>query len=372
MVDVDTVTTVGVSFKNSGKKYDFDPGDLALGVGDLVIVETENGLACGKVSSQPQQVSPDYVKKPLKGVLRKASEEDLATLRENRSLEKKARKIATTRIDARRLPMKLVAVEYLFDRAKAIFFFTADGRVDFRELVKDLASQLRTRIEMRQIGVRDEAKMLGGYGPCGKEFCCKSFLQDFEPVSIKMAKQQNLSLNPSKISGVCGRLMCCLGYENAFYDTFRKGLPKPGKQIMTPQGQARVRSHNALKGSITIQFRDGKTVDLVEPELSRLRQGLPLEEVPGLSGEPRGQAPEPQAAESRETRQEKPKGLPATATPKRGQERPEAKEGPQEKSKKIAEGESGKEGKPRRARRRRRRRPRKKSTGTGNESKGSS
>lgn len=374
MVDVDTVTTVGVSFRNSGKKYNFDPRDLDLQVGDLVIVETENGLACGKVSSRPQQASPGYVKKPLKGVLRKVTEEDLAMLRENRSLEKKARNIASTRIDARRLPMKLVDVEYLFDRAKAIFFFTADGRVDFRELVKDLASQLRTRIEMRQIGVRDEAKMLGGYGPCGKEFCCKSFLQDFEPVSIKMAKQQNLSLNPSKISGVCGRLMCCLSYENTFYDTFRKGLPKPGKQIMTPQGQARVRSHNALKGSITIQLRDGKSVDLVEPELSRLRKGLPLEEIPGLSGEPRAQMPKPEVTGTRETKQEKPERAPAAAIPEPAQDRPEAKEGLLGKMKKIAggEGESGKEGKPRRPRRRRRRRSRKKSTRTSDESKGSS
>lgn len=370
MVDVGTVTMVGVSFRNSGKKYNFDPRDLDLQVGDLVIVETENGLACGKVSTRPQQVSPDYLKKPLKGVLRKVTEEDLATLRENRALENKARRIASIRIEARRLQMKLVAVEYLFDRAKAIFYFTADGRVDFRELVKDLASQLRTRIEMRQIGVRDEAKMLGGYGPCGKEFCCKSFLQDFEPVSIKMAKQQNLSLNPSKISGVCGRLMCCLSYENAFYDTFRKGLPKPGKQIMTPQGQARVQSHNPLKASITIQFRDGKTLSLEEPELSRLRKGLPLERTEQLSPAPRTQAPEPVAG-TPETRQEKPKQAPPPAKTEQPEGGPAAKEGFLRKIKKLAgvEEASG-AAKPHRARRRRRRRSQKKRTGTGSQSNG--
>ena len=365
MAEVDGVTTVGVSFRNSGKKYNFDPRDLVLDVGDLVIVETENGLACAKVSSRPQQVSPGYVKKPLKGVLRKVTEEDLVTLRENRSLEKRARQIAGTRIDARRLPMKLVDVEYLFDRAKAIFYFTADGRVDFRELVKDLASQLRTRIEMRQIGVRDEAKMLGGYGPCGKEFCCKSFLQDFEPVSIKMAKQQNLSLNPSKISGVCGRLMCCLSYENAFYDTFRKGLPKPGKQIMTPQGQARVRSHNALKGSITIQLRDGQIVDLVEPELGRLRKGLPLENLPGLSEERRPQAPALQTGRAKPAGQVKSEQEPAP-------DQSDSKEGRLGTAKEATggKGETGKEEKPRRARRRRRRRSRKKKTSAANESTG--
>jgi cell fate regulator YaaT (PSP1 superfamily) len=365
MASVDMVKTVGVSFKNSGKKYHFDPGGLDLKVGDLVIVETENGQACGQVSGKTQQVSLDYLKKPLKRVLRHVTEEDRDTLRKNRTLEGKATEIASTRIEARRLQMKLVEVEYLFDRSRVIFFFTADGRVDFRELVKDLAAQLRTRIEMRQIGVRDEAKMLGGYGPCGKEFCCKAFLQDFEPVSIKMAKHQNLSLNPSKISGVCGRLMCCLSYENSLYENFRKGLPKPGKQIITPEGPCRVRSHNTLKSSITIQAKNGKLVEIVEPDLTRLRQGLPLERLPGMSEEPQPLPPEPEAP-SRDTGPRQKSTPPSAAKPEAAVEVQEEKGGLLSKIKKFAgvDKESGEGKKQRRPRRRRRRRPRKKSSGT--------
>ena len=262
---------VGVRFRSGGKVYNFDPGNLDLKIDDLVIVETENGLLSGMVAGGMQQVSLDYLKKPLKKVLRKVTEEDLASLKENRMLEQKAKAFCYERIQARQMQMKLVEVEYLFDRSKVVFYFTADGRIDFRELVKDLAVRLRTRIEMRQIGVRDEAKMIGGFGTCGKEFCCKTFVREFEPVSIKMAKKQDLTLNPAKISGVCGRLMCCLSYENGNYSCFKKGLPKPGKTIKTPTGAVKVISHNVLKESITIQTQDGKRIQLYEPVLSKLR-----------------------------------------------------------------------------------------------------
>ncbi len=318
---------VTICFQNSKKKYNFDPGELDLKVGDRVIVETEKGLTCGTLSGGVEQVSSDYLKKPLKKVIRAVGEEDLATLEENHHLEEQARKICLDRIAARRLQMKLVEVEYLFDRSKVIFYFTADGRIDFRELVRDLASQLRVRIEMRQIGVRDEARMLGGVGPCGKEFCCRSYLQEFEPVSIKMAKHQNLSLNPAKISGVCGRLLCCLGYENVFYQGFKKGLPKPGKTIMTAGGPVKVRSHNVLKGFITVMSREGEKVDLVEPDLSRLRKGLPLERDL-FAGEEKKTAPSPSPpAPAESVRQE------AAERGRKGKARPNTKPKPRSRVK---------------------------------------
>ncbi len=282
---------VGVSFRSGGRSYNFDACDLELKVDDLVIVETEKGIACGKVTGGMQQISREYLKKPLKRVLRKVTDEDLRVIRENRLFEKKARDFCYSRIEARGLKMKLVDVEYLFDRTKVIFYFTADGRIDFRELVRDLAGRLRTRIEMRQIGVRDEAKMLGGCGTCGKEFCCKTYIREFEPVSIKMAKHQNLTLNPSKISGACGRLMCCLGYEDDFYADFKKGLPKPGKTIMTREGQGKVISHNVIRGSITVQGPEGKLIEVAEPDLTRLRQGLPLGKKPSGKREPQKRGP---------------------------------------------------------------------------------
>ncbi len=382
---------VSVCFKNSKKKYNFDPGELDLKVGDRVIVATDKGLTCGTLSGGIQQVSSDYLKKPLKKVMRAVTEEDLDTLRENYHLEQKARKVCFDRIAARHLQMKLVEVEYLFDRSKVIFYFTADGRIDFRELVKDLASQLRVRIEMRQIGVRDEARMLGGVGPCGKEFCCRSYLQDFEPVSIKMAKHQNLSLNPAKISGVCGRLLCCLGYENTFYQGFKKGLPKPGKTIMTAGGPVKVRSHNALKGSITVMAQEGKKIDLVEPDLSQLRKGLPLErdlvageekktlptspvvDGPGRKrsangeGKPEGkpkQRPRPRSRPKPRSRPQSSQAKPQKAAPDTTES-----DGLLKKLKKMTGMEKDKEEgvKKRRPRRRRRRRPRGKGT---SESKG--
>lgn len=211
-------TVVGVSFKKAGKVYYFDPDNLELRYLDKVIVETSRGVELGEVIVNPKKVEEDEIIQPLKKVIRKATEKDLEQLEVNQEKEKEAYSICLEKIATHGLPMKLVDVEYTFDNNKIIFYFTADGRVDFRELVKDLASVFRTRIELRQIGVRDEAKMIGGLGPCGRQLCCKTFLREFEPISIKMAKNQDLSLNPAKISGICGRLMCCLRYESDTYE----------------------------------------------------------------------------------------------------------------------------------------------------------
>lgn len=207
-------TVVGIRFKKAGKIYYFDPADAELKVGDFAIVETARGIEFGEVVVGPKEVADEELVLPLKKVIRKATDKDMQQVEENRKKEKDAFAIGLAKIADHGLDMKLVDVEYTFDNNKIIFYFTADGRVDFRELVKDLASVFRTRIELRQIGVRDEAKMIGGLGCCGRELCCRTFLGDFAPVSIRMAKEQNLSLNPTKISGICGRLMCCLKFES--------------------------------------------------------------------------------------------------------------------------------------------------------------
>ncbi len=221
------VKVVGVRFKPAGKVYYFDPDNLEIAEDANVIVETIRGLEFGKVVIEMRQMSNDEVVLPLKKVIRIATPEDEAQLKQNRKKEDEARSVCSKKIEEHQLPMKLVDVEYTFDGSKVIFYFTAEGRVDFRELVKDLASVFRTRIELRQIGVRDEAKMIGGIGSCGRVLCCTSFLGDFEPVSIRMAKEQNLSLNPTKISGICGRLMCCLKYENDCYECNKKRSQAP-------------------------------------------------------------------------------------------------------------------------------------------------
>lgn len=219
------VKVVGVRFKEAGKIYYFSPGELEINQGDAVIVETARGVEYGDVVIGQKEVENNEIVQPLKEVMRKADSEDKVIVAENRQKEKEAFEICLEKIVNHKLPMKLIDVEYTFDRKKVIFYYTAPGRVDFRELVKDLAAVFRTRIELRQIGVRDEAKMIGGLGPCGRGLCCATFLGDFAPVSIKMAKKQSLSLNPSKISGVCGRLMCCLRYEYEVYEEGGLGLP---------------------------------------------------------------------------------------------------------------------------------------------------
>ncbi|WNF37098.1 stage 0 sporulation family protein [Bacillaceae bacterium IKA-2] len=258
---------VGVRFKKAGKIYYFSPEDIDVQKSDLVIVETARGIEFGKVVIGKKLVEDQDVVFPLKKVIRFANEIDKTTVEENKQAAKEAFDVCHEKIQEHTLDMKLVDVEYTFDRNKVLFYFTADGRIDFRELVKDLAAIFRTRIELRQIGVRDEAKMLGGIGPCGRILCCSSFLGDFEPVSIKMAKDQNLSLNPTKISGLCGRLMCCLKYENDNYETAKRLLPDIGKSIMTAHGKGRVTGLNILEHLVQIQLADERVMEYTLDEL---------------------------------------------------------------------------------------------------------
>ncbi len=245
---------VGIRFKEVGKVYYFDPLEIKLKKGDHAIVETVRGIECGEVAMENREINDEEIIKPLKPIIRLATEDDLKVVENNRQKEKEAFEICLKKIAAHRLDMKLVDVEYTFDGSKVLFYFTSDGRVDFRELVKDLASVFRIRIELRQIGVRDESKMKGGLGICGREFCCNSFLGDFQPVSIKMAKEQGLSLNPTKISGTCGRLMCCLKYEQNAYEHLLKVTPKVGAIVETPQGKGTVIEANLLKGILKIRL----------------------------------------------------------------------------------------------------------------------
>ncbi len=248
------VKVTGVRFKAAGKVYYFDPEGFDLKLGDNVIVETARGMELGKVAIEPTDVCENQIVAPLKKIIRIASEDDLAKHKENEKKKQKAMKLCQEKIERRGLEMKLVDVEYTFDNSKVIFYFTADGRVDFRELVKDLAAVFRMRIELRQIGVRDEAKMMGGIGSCGRALCCHSWLSDFEPVSIKMAKVQSLSLNPAKISGICGRLMCCLKYENDIYTELARGIPDAGEKVRTPDGMGRVVDSNLLEGKVRVRL----------------------------------------------------------------------------------------------------------------------
>ena len=270
------VTIVGVRFKKAGKIYYFLPGEETLTIDDGVIVETARGVEYGTVVIGPKEVAKDSLVMPVKEVMRKATPKDLQQLEKNEEREEKAFAICLEKIAKRKLPMKLINVEYTFDMNKIVFCFTADGRIDFRELVKDLATVFRTRIELRQVGVRDEAKVLNGIGACGRPLCCSNFLGDFSPVSIRMAKDQNLSLNPTKISGVCGRLMCCLNYED---DLYKKGgdlyvkkdrTPSPrdveppgiGKEVVTDEGIGKVLKVNYHKHTVKVQLEAGRTIDL--------------------------------------------------------------------------------------------------------------
>ncbi len=245
---------IGIKFKLGGKTYYFDPDGKKATVGEKAIVETARGLECGFVAIENSFVDSNTVIKPLKKVIRIATEEDIKQLEENRRKEDEAFRICAEKIKKFELEMNLTGVEYTFDGSKILFYFTADGRIDFRELVKELASVFRTRIELRQIGVRDEAKMCGGLGICGKAFCCSSFLPDFQPVSIKMAKDQGLSLNPGKISGVCGRLMCCLKYEQDVYEELLKVTPTAGAYVKTPKGTGTVVDSNLLSGVVKVKM----------------------------------------------------------------------------------------------------------------------
>ena len=264
-------TVIGVRFRKTGRVYYFAPGPFLIQKGEYVIVETARGVEYGLAVTEPRLAGEEDIIQPLRPVLRKATEQDTATYQKNLSLEKEAAVICQEKIRERGLEMNLIDVEYTFDGKKILFYFTADGRVDFRELVKDLATVFHTRIELRQIGVRDETKMGGGIGICGRPYCCSTFLSDFAPVSIKMAKDQNLSLNPTKISGTCGRLMCCLRYEESTYEELTKGLPSEGDTVETPSGAGEVLHVNVLRQLVKVGVSQEKG-DVVISE-------FPLDEI---------------------------------------------------------------------------------------------
>ena len=251
-------TVIGVRFRHAGRIYYFSPGPFRIEKGEYVIVETARGVEYGLVVTNPRLASDEDIVAPLRSVIRKATEEDKEAYKKNLESEKEAFDICLGKIADHKLDMHLVDVEYTFDGNKILFYFTADGRVDFRELVKDLASLFRTRIELRQIGVRDETKMGGGIGICGRPYCCSTFLTDFAPVSIKMAKDQNLSLNPTKISGTCGRLMCCLKYEESTYEDLTKNLPDEGDVVDTPSGTGEVLHVNVLRQLVKVGITQEK------------------------------------------------------------------------------------------------------------------
>lgn len=256
------VKVVGVRFKKAGKIYYFDPGDLVIDKNSHVIVETVRGIEFGQVVVPNREVPDEEIVAPLKKVLRTATDEDKQHAEGNNKKEKDALGVFIQKVKEHNLDMKLIDVEYTFDNNKVLFYFTAEGRVDFRELVKDLAAVFKTRIELRQIGVRDESKMMGGIGICGRTLCCKSFLGEFQPVSIKMAKEQGLSLNPTKISGTCGRLMCCLKYEQDAYEEILRRVPKTGAVVETPEGQGVIMDISLLKEIVKVRLDKGNETDL--------------------------------------------------------------------------------------------------------------
>lgn len=287
------VEIIGVKFNNAGKAYYFDPKGIQAKVGDHVLAETAHGVEMGKVVIANQMVNEAELVSPLKPIQRIATESDFKQVEENKEKEKEAFAMAVEKIAEHNLDMKLVDAEYTFDRSKILFYFTADGRVDFRDLVKSLASVFRTRIELRQIGVRDEARQLGSYGICGRYLCCSGFLNDFHPVSIKMAKEQGLSLNPTKISGVCGRLMCCLQYEQNAYEDALKRLPRKGEKVKTPDGEGIVADVATLKGNVRVRFQEGEDsvrfetypVEKLSSATGRKWDSIPADEVEEI-GEP--------------------------------------------------------------------------------------
>ena len=274
------VSILGVRFKAAGKIYYFDPQGIDANRGDYVVVETSRGIEYGEVIHGIKEVEDSVITKPLKGVLRIATDEDTRRFNENKEKEKEAYKICAEKIEKHGLEMKLVEVEYTFDGSKILFYFTSDGRVDFRELVKDLAAVFKTRIELRQIGVRDESKSLGSIGVCGRNLFCSQFLEEFVPVSIKMAKEQGLSLNPTKISGACGRLMCCLKYEQDTYEALNRETPSTGTVVETPEGRGTVSAVSLLKGRVSVRLEDGDETTLRDFAVNEVEVYDPDKKVP--------------------------------------------------------------------------------------------
>lgn len=263
---------VGIRFKPAGKIYDFECGAHVLNLGDHVIVETEQGLGFGSVAVPPWSCDEAAINRPLKKVFRLANEKDLCQIQKNMETEKEAHAYCLECIEELALEMNLFSVESTFDGGKLTFFFTAEARVDFRQLVKLLVKQLGARIEMRQVGIRNQAKMCGGIGRCGRQLCCSSFLEKFEPVSIRMAKEQGLSLNPTKISGQCGRLMCCLTYEFETYKALKKGMPKLGKMVMTEKGGGKVIRHNVIGNRISVRLEEGMELEVALTDIKILEE----------------------------------------------------------------------------------------------------
>jgi len=311
------IRLVPIKFRAAGRHYDFNALDFDLRPGERVVVETDRGRALGTVVEAPREVPRTEAPDDVKNIVRPASEDDIALASVNASRERDAMRFCQQRIQERRMEMKLVRAEYLFDGSKIIFYFTADGRVDFRELVKDLAHHFHTRIEMRQIGVRDEAKMTGGIGICGRELCCCTFLTEFAPVSVKMAKEQGLALNPNKISGQCGRLLCCLGYEFETYCGMRKNLPKCGRKVSIEGREGEVVEQKILAQKVTLRMSDGKYME-VTAEQVETGQGpapVPAPGTPPAARSEREREPRRQR-EPRPSRGEKPRAAqPAVETP---------------------------------------------------------
>lgn len=264
---------VGLNFRRAGKIYFFDPADLAMKPGDTVIAETQRGVDMGQVKTEIQEVSEDQVTLPLRRVVRVATEDDLTRREANRAREESALQLCRKRVEARRLPMKLMSCEYAFDGSQVVFYFTAEGRVDFRELVKDLAAVLRTRIQLLQVGARDAAKLMGGIGPCGRGLCCATWLTSFEPISMKMAKEQSLFLNPTKFSGACGKLMCCLRYEYDNYRDTKAKLPAIGAEVGTPRGKGRVIGHNVIREWVIVEIPDAGHFEFRADEVQKSWNG---------------------------------------------------------------------------------------------------
>ena len=283
---------IGVRFKNAGKVYYFDPDSKAFAKGQSVIVETAMGVECGEVVIANRNIGEEDFSQPLKKVLRTANEKDMEQIRKNAEKEEYAMRVCAEKVRKHELDMKLISAEYTFDNNKLLFYFTADGRIDFRDLVKDLASVLKTRIELRQIGVRDEAKMLGGLGICGRPFCCATFLSEFQPVSIKMAKEQGLSLNPTKISGTCGRLMCCLKYEQNAYEDLIRTTPRQGSFVQTPEGKGTITEVSLLTGMLKVLVENSSGATVVSVHKSQVKPAKDNRRAkkPEQTGESKNQA----------------------------------------------------------------------------------